>query len=119
MGKRYDEVMKHVEVTPEMRRRILRNIEHGAQNELLAVMVKKLEGRFGQMGTAAEQFVTFEQRGFDRLIAALREIPLDLLDDALSLCRLFGQHVAKSFRGRSDHVVLLPLALVRLHASAS
>lgn len=27
MGKRYDEVMEHVEVTPEMRQRILKNIE--------------------------------------------------------------------------------------------
>lgn len=27
MGKRYDEVMEHIEVTPEMRQRILKNIE--------------------------------------------------------------------------------------------
>lgn len=27
MGKKYDEVMEHIEVTPEMRRRILRNIQ--------------------------------------------------------------------------------------------
>ena len=33
MGKRYDEVMKHVEVTPEMRRRILRNIEQADLTE--------------------------------------------------------------------------------------
>ena len=33
LGKRYDEVMKHVEVTPEMRRRILRNIEQADLTE--------------------------------------------------------------------------------------
>lgn len=39
MGKRYDEVMEHIEVTPEMRRRILKNIE---QTDLTKATLRKV-----------------------------------------------------------------------------
>lgn len=39
MGKRYDEVMEHIEVTPEMRQRILKNIE---QADLKKVAPRKV-----------------------------------------------------------------------------
>ena len=39
MGKRYDEVMEHIEVTPEMRRRILKNIE---QSDLTKAAPRKV-----------------------------------------------------------------------------